>query len=205
MIGEENEHSSFLGRQEKSAGEPSHPGHSNPRAANALNNPQRPAAPGGRLAWSVAALGLLVLLGWQVRYGFLEKYAQHPQYRPFMTVGCAVFNCALLPQRRDLMRLTMIHTHIDLHPLEPGAIRITVKLVNEALFAQPWPDLQITLTDRDGRIVGRRVFPPARYLAQSQLGQLGSGELGVARFDLARPYEKAVGFEVDVVAPGVSS
>ena len=162
------------------------------------------ASPLSRLLWSVAALGLLVLLGLQVKYLFTEKYAQHQEYGPFLTAGCELFNCAL-PARTDSSRLTLTHTRIDLHPFAPGAIRITVKLVNEAVFAQPYPDLQVTLTDWNGRVVGRRTFPPGRYFAEGQPETLGSGELGVMLFDIARPHEKAVGFEVNIVAGSASS
>ena len=162
------------------------------------------ASPMSRLLWSVAALGLLVLLGLQVKYIFTEKYAQHQEYGPFLTAGCELFNCAL-PARTDSSRLTLTHTRIDLHPFAPGAIRITVKLVNEAVFAQPYPDLQVTLTDWNGRVVGRRTFPPGRYFAEGQPETLGSGELGVMLFDIARPHEKAVGFEVNIVAGSASS
>ena len=162
------------------------------------------ASPLSRLLWSVAAFGLLVLLGLQVKYLFTEKYAQHQEYGPFLTAGCELFNCAL-PARTDSSRLTLTHTRIDLHPFAPGAIRITVKLVNEAVFAQPYPDLQVTLTDWNGRVVGRRTFPPGRYFAEGQPDTLGSGELGVMLFDIARPHEKAVGFEVNIVAGSASS
>ena len=162
------------------------------------------ASPLSRLLWSVAAFGLLVLLGLQVKYIFTEKYAQHQEYGPFLTAGCELFNCAL-PARTDSSRLTLTHTRIDLHPFAPGAIRITVKLVNEAVFAQPYPDLQVTLTDWNGRVVGRRTFPPGRYFAEGQPETLGSGELGVMLFDIARPHEKAVGFEVNIVAGSASS
>ena len=162
------------------------------------------ASPMSRLLWSVAALGLLVLLGLQVKYLFTEKYAQHQSHSPFLTTGCELFNCKL-PARSDSSRLTLTHTRIDLHPFAPGAIRITVKLVNEAVFAQPYPDLQVTLTDWNGRVVGRRTFPPGRYFAEGQPETLGSGELGVMLFDIARPHEKAVGFEVNIVAGSGSS
>ena len=88
---------------------------------------------------------------------------------------------------------------IDLHPDEPGALKITVKLVNQATFAQPYPDLQLTLTDRVGRVVGRRSFSPDFYLQRDAANTLDPGELGSVEFDLARPHEKAVGFVVDIV------
>lgn len=155
------------------------------------------------LLWLIAAAGLLVLLGWQIQYFFMEKYAQHENYRRYLGGFCEIAGCEL-PPRRDPSRLTLTHTRIDLHPLQPGAIRVTVKLVNNAAFAQPHPDLQLKLTDRNGWIVGRRILPPRLYLREGQPGQLDSGELGVVRFDLANPHKKAVGFEVNIVPRSVS-
>lgn len=214
-------HENHARQPAESGGLPKTPKLPEASAVNARNDPQTSRAGGlslngvdhyiaprsgplNRLLWSVAALGLLAVLGWQVKYPFVEKYAQHRDYSPLLIAGCEFLNCGL-PPRKDLLRLTLTHTRIDLHPLQPGAIRITVKLVNEAVFAQPWPDLQVTLTDWNGRVVGRRAFPPGRYLEEGQPDMLGSGELGVVLFDLARPHEKAVGFEVDIVARSASS
>ena len=150
------------------------------------------------LLWSLAAFVLLILLGWQVKYLVMEKYAQHENYRSYLAEFCKVAGCEL-PLLRDSSRFTLTHTEVKLHPYMPGAIRITVKLVNEATFDQPYPDLQLTLTDKNGRIVGRRRFPPGDYLKAEQSDMLGSGELGVVQFGLARPHEKAVGFDIDIV------
>ena len=156
------------------------------------------------LSWFMLGLGLVLLLGGQVRYFFVEAYAQHEYYRPYLAGFCEIAACEL-PPRQDANRFTLTHTKIDLHPHEPGAIKVTVKLVNEATFAQPYPNLQLTLTDRDGWVVGRRTFAPRQYLEPGQPNVLGSGELGAARFDLARPHEKAVGFEVNIVERPASS
>lgn len=155
-----------------------------------------------RLLWSVAVLGLVVVLGWQATCPVMEKYVRDRDDRAFPGKYCEFFNREL-PSQKDLLTLT--HTRVDLHPREPGALRVTVKLVNEATFGQPYPDLQITLTDRDGRVVGRRTFRPGHYRGAGQFNLLGSGELGVVQFDLARPHEKAVGFEIDIVAGPASS
>lgn len=147
-----------------------------------------------RLWWPALALLLAVALGWQLQYPANDRGDQPP----LVGVVCKIFNCALPPQK-DVRRLTLTHTRIDLHPSAPGALRVTIKLVNEATFAQPWPDLQVTLTDRAGRVVGRRAFAPRAYLTDGQPPLLNSGDLGVARLDLAHPHEQAVGFEVTVI------
>lgn len=156
------------------------------------------------LLWSAAALLFLVLLGGQVKYFFVDRYAQHPLLRPYLSGFCEIAACQL-PPRQDPRRFTLTRTQIDLHPLQPGALRVTVKLVNEATFAQPYPRLRLTLTDRDGWVVGRRTFSPGQYLRPGRPDVLRSGELGAVFLDLARPHDKAVGFEIDVVGAPTSS
>jgi len=154
--------------------------------------------PLSNIFWFFVAAAFVVLLGLQVKYFFVERYAQDDRYRSYLSLFCRVAQCNL-PPRRDTYRYTITNTRIDLHPEEPGALRITVKLLNQAKFEQPYPELQLTLTDRVGRVVGRRIFDPGFYLASDQRPQLAPGELGAVTFDLARPHEKAVGFVVDVV------
>lgn len=148
--------------------------------------------------WSLVSVAFVVLLGLQVKYFLVERFAQHEAYRPYLQVFCKVARCEL-PPRRDAYRFTITQTRVDLHPQEPGALRITVRLLNQADFSQPYPELRLTLTDRVGRVVGRRKFDPDFYLQKGTSTQLASGELGYVVFDLASPHEKAVGFVVDVV------
>lgn len=178
-----------------------HPGRINMNGVDDYLNP-RP-NPLVSALWGLVALGFLLLLGGQVRYFLVDKYAQDETYRPYLAGFCEIAACQL-PPRRDAARFTLTHTQIDLHPHTPGALRVTVKLVNEATFAQPYPDLELTLTDQDGWVVGRRTFAPRHYLPRQQPNQLASGELAAIRFDLARPHEKAVGFEVNIVGRPLS-
>lgn len=146
--------------------------------------------------WALAALALSALLAAQVKFLLVEKYASNGLLRPYLAAFCEVAACRL-PPRHEPGRFAITRTHLGLHPRRPGALRVTVKLVNEATFAQPYPRLRLTLTDRDGWVVARRAFAPADYL-NGRANRLRSGELGAVYLDLARPHEKAVGFEVDV-------
>ncbi len=149
--------------------------------------------------WCLITIGFVVLLGVQVKYFFVDKLAQNESYRGYLSVFCSVASCQL-PPRKDPSEITITHTKIDLHPSEPGALRVTVKMVNKAKFAQPFPALKLTLTDRSGGVVGRRTFIPAFYLPKNASDMLGEGALASPiLFDFARPHEKAVGFVVDVV------
>jgi len=168
-----------------------------PARARGVDHYLKPRAhPLAGLAWAALALALVALLGAQVRFLLVEKYASNDALRPYLAAFCELAACAM-PPRQDARRITLTRTHIDLHPTQPGALRVTVKLVNEATYPQPYPRLRLTLTDHDGWVVGRRTYAPADYL-RGRANQLRSGELGAVHLDLARPHEKAVGFEIDV-------
>lgn len=150
------------------------------------------------LVWFIVALGFLFLLGLQVRTYFVDRYAQDERFRPYLSLFCRVAACEL-PARRDTYSFSITHTRVELHPDVPGALNITVKLVNQAGFSQPYPDLQLTLIDRVGRVIGRRTFSPDSYLGTDEPNLLESGELASVDFDLVQPNEKAVGFVVEIV------
>ncbi len=154
--------------------------------------------------WFVVVAGFVVLLGMQIKHSFVEKYAQDARYRQYLAGFCRIAGCQL-PIRQDPFQFTLTHTRINLHPTEPGALRVTVKAVNQAQFAQPYPHLQLTLTDRLGRVVGRRTFPPKLYLPKTVNNMIEQGQLAEIVLNLARPHEKAVGFIVDIVMAPLSS
>ena len=149
--------------------------------------------------WFLVMSGFVLLLGVQIRVFFIPLYAQDESVRPYLDVFCKIADCRL-PLRKDPDRFTLTHAKISLHPTQPGSIRIAVKLVNEAEYAQPFPDLRITLTDQVGWVVGRRTYSPDLYLEKDMKNLMGKGELASVNFDLAMPHEKAVGFEVDIVS-----
>ena len=150
------------------------------------------------LVWCIASVGLLLLLSLQIKYFYVEKFAQDQSLRKYLVGFCKIASCELPPLKSpDLFVLT--DTKIDLHPNQPDALRVTVKLFNRAGYSQPYPDLRITLTDQAGRVVGRRSFPPESWLAAGSENMVGDGERVSLLFDLARPHEKAVGFAINIV------
>ncbi len=148
--------------------------------------------------WFIVAMGFLFLLGLQVRTYLVDGYAQDERFRPYLSLFCRVASCEL-PSRRDTYSFSITNTRVELHTDVPGALSISVKLVNQAEFSQPYPDLQLTLIDRVGRVIGRRIFPPDSYLGVDEETLLKSGALVTVDFELAQPNEQAVGFVVEIV------
>ena len=150
------------------------------------------------LVWVLVSAGLVFLLAVQAKPLVVEKYAQHGEYRQYVAAYCRLAGCEL-PPRIEPSRIVVTYTKIDLHPTQPGALRFTIKMVNQAPFDQPYPKLQLTLTDKAGRVVGRRTFSPELYLSSGSENRMTADALSTVDFYLSRPHEKAVGFIVDIV------
>lgn len=154
---------------------------------------------GTQLLWASGALLMLVLMVMQVRFILIDPLYSIPATRPYISLFCEFAGCQA-PVRTDPASIDIAQTRVDLNPEVPGAVRIKVNLINRADFAQPYPPLQLTLTDKDGRIVGRRTYLPTDYLdGEAATALLDPQILAIATLDLAHPNENAVGFETIVV------
>ncbi len=176
--------------------EPEQTGPFNPNDVNWVvlhgHNPLRTAL------WGVGCLLLLGALFLQVRSLHFDQIAGVPELRSYLVSFCKIAACEV-PPRHDARRIELSQTRVTLHPKNPGALRVAANLTNLAAFAQPFPALQLTLTDKSGRIVGRRVYQPVEYLGTD----IADNAMPTATpqqvvLDLAQPHETAVGFELAI-------
>ena len=146
---------------------------------------------------------LLLLLGYQLKDQYLEDLGAADWVRPVMEQGCKWFDCEV-PHRGDIGSLELLETRINPHPETPGALRMSASIINRADFSQAYPRLQITLTNKIGRIVGRLDYGAQEYLGVEYVNRksLAPGVVEFIALDLAHPDESAVGYEVEIVAGG---
>lgn len=149
-------------------------------------------------AWALGALFLVLGIVWQVREFYLPDLATVPTLRGPLTHFCDYVSCTV-PPRRDLKSIDLVGTSVDPHPVTPGALRVSANLVNRARFDQAFPPLEVTLTDKEGNIVGRRTYMPHEYRRELH-AKMTPNVIERADFDLARPAESAVGYEIQLVA-----
>ncbi len=149
---------------------------------------------------SLLSVFLVLLLVWQVKTFYLDALAQFPIARPYLEIVCRPLGCAM-PPRRNFADIDLVGTSINVNPEVPGALQINASLMNRAHFPQPYPPLRVTLTDRDGRIVGRRTYLPSEYHPDGVSQLLPIKAKRDVSINLAQPAENAVGYEVELVAP----
>jgi len=145
-----------------------------------------------------ALLVVLVLtLGWQSVYFHGPRALEMEGVRTAATQVCERLGCEV-PPRHAVEAWTVAGARVAAFADEPDALRVEVSLINRASFPQSGPHLEVTLSDRHGRAVARRVFDPGAYLGEPR-AVIEPGVLAEGVLVLAVPPPAAIGFEVRVV------
>ena len=110
--------------------------------------------------WFFLCAAALAALGAQVYRVRTELTALVPQLRPALEAACRFGGCTVpLPRRPELIRIVSDDMHDD---RDRQVYVLNALLRNVAGFPQPYPDLELTLTEA-GKPITRRVLRPAEY------------------------------------------
>lgn len=146
------------------------------------------------LRWSaIVALSLLLIL--QLVLSDRARLAGDARWRVVLTQLCGVLQCTL-PAWHEPRAFRVIERDITLR--RPGVLRVSARIRNDARWPQPWPTLQLTLSDANGRDVATRVFIPSEYLGGAPTqSELGSGQSAALSMEIVEPGPQAVAFTFD--------
>ena len=113
---------------------------------------------------SLLSFLLLILASLQSIYFMRTKLAaEYPQFKPFLVQACTYLNCKVaLPQ--DLNLLVIDDSDMQEDENYQGVINFSSSLINNANYAQMYPNIELTLTNLDDQPVLRRLIKPAEYL-----------------------------------------
>lgn len=168
-------------------------GSSAPAFARRASRP-RAARRNGR--WIAGSLLLALVLGGQVAWAERAHWIDDARIRPWLDAACDRLGCAL-PLRRDDGLLELASRDIRPHPSVAGALIVSATLHNAADFAQPFPAVQVTLSDFDEQRIAMRRFLPQEYVAdEAGLRKgLAPGANAAIVFEVVDPGRNAVAFE----------
>lgn len=147
---------------------------------------------------AIAAVSALVLLlTLQLLLAQRNELAANPRWRPLVGTLCGVLHCTL-PPWREPTAFTMLSRDVRPHPGAPGTLLINASFRNDARWPQPWPSLQLTLSDLDGRMVGARAFAAREYLgAAPTQKELAPGQSAAITLAVVEPAPNVVAFTFD--------
>lgn len=122
---------------------------------------------GRPILWSIAILCLLVTALAQSVWIVRDDLRHYPEVRELLELVCTHANCEL-PPWREPERFSISSRSVRTHPMSNSALQIQLVFSNTALFAQPYPQLQLKLYDINEKLSAQRVFTPEEYLAEPQ-------------------------------------
>ena len=157
---------------------------------------RRQAQRGGNGIWIFGSCVLLLLLVAEVAWAERSLWINNAKLRPWLSDACARLGCQL-PLRKDDQLLQLASRDIRPHPSVAGALIISATLQNAGDFAQPFPTVEITLSDLDEQRIAMRRFRPGEYVSDTRTLALGLAPQAKAPlvFEVADPGKNAVAFE----------
>lgn len=147
-----------------------------------------------RWQWGVVS-GLVVLLVLQIMVADRANLAADAGSRPWVAGLCGVLRCSL-PAWHEPSAFSMISRDVRPVPTQPGALQVQASFRNDARWAQAWPQLRLSLSDADGRVIGTGVFVPQDYLGPTGDAHavLEPGQSAQIAFRVREPAASTVAF-----------
>lgn len=146
--------------------------------------------------WMAASLGMMILLTAQYGWSERETLLDDDLVRPWLDRACNALNCQL-PLRQALDQVVLVSRDIRPHTSVEGALIISATMQNRASFVQPFPQVEITLSNLNSERIAMRIFQPEDYLENSKISDRGMapGTLLPLVFEVVDPGDDAVAFE----------
>lgn len=88
-----------------------------------------------------------------------------PSTRPLLEKFCDTVSC-FYSGPSDTKQIELLSRDVRLHPKEKKALLISAAIINNANFAQPYPNIHIRLSDISGNVVVERVFSAKTYMGK---------------------------------------
>jgi len=121
--------------------------------------------------WILMGLLVVLLLVSLFAYRYRDTLVRNPDIRPWLETVCAAVGCSLEPLV-DLDAIRLIERTALSHPDKENVLVIFAAFINEASFEQPYPEMQVRLTDRTGRVVVQFDWAPSQYLDRWEEGMM---------------------------------
>lgn len=118
-----------------------------------------------RNIWLLSAICLLLIVAMLQSAYFLRSKiaANYPQFKPYLVQACEHLHCKInLPQQLDL--LTIDDSDMQESEGYQDVIAFSSLIINNANYAQAYPNIELTLTDAEDKPVLRKLVKPQEYL-----------------------------------------
>ncbi len=148
----------------------------------------------------VALTGVLiiVLLG-QIGFFYMDKLVHITPLRPLLVAGCGIAGCTV-PQPLNLSEIEQLSSRLQPLGGSEGGFKVSSILINRGIRSQTFPALELTLTDRSGNMISRRVVTPDKYLSSEHSSVIKPNEAVDINIRFRTPSIRVEGFELRPVS-----
>lgn len=117
-----------------------------------------------RIFMAIASILLFAAVLLQAAYAFRNQLAvRFPQAKPLLSQLCELAGCqVLLPAQID--QVSIESNELQMAAANKNVFTLSLLLHNRSSVPQAWPHIELTLNDKDGKALVRRVMTPKEYL-----------------------------------------
>lgn len=142
-----------------------------------------------KLLWGgMVAAGVLVLII-QVAWLQFDVLGRTEPYRSWYGAVCPLLGCKV-PTMTARDRIHAYNLVVRSHPEASNALMVDTILLNTAPFAQPFPDVVLSFSNVNGKVLAARKFSPQEYLAGELAGRT------------QMPSQQPIHLSLEIVDPG---
>ena len=153
-----------------------------------------PQARSGKRGWALLAL---LVAGCAAAFYARDDIAKSNLPQQVRAMFCSVAGCEL-PVASNISDLELLRQKVFSHSSIEGALVVSIDVVNNAVFPQPYPVLSITMANSLGESVAQRNFIPEDYLeSYSGTETLAAGKPTRINIDIIDPGADAQSFEME--------
>lgn len=117
--------------------------------------------------WSAGVLMVLLLFALQLAWFQRDRLLlDYPELRPYVKQLCEKLDCRVI-RERNTRAISLVNRDVRLHPTYQDTLLVNATMQNELSIRQPYPQVQLTLFDTAGALIGYREFEPSDYLDAS--------------------------------------
>ena len=153
-----------------------------------------------KLLWTLFTVVVLIIVVMQLAWFQFDNLARHHQLRPIYQQACQLIGCQL-PSLLDINQIRSQNLVVRSHPLVTKALIIDAVIVNEANFEQPFPDIALTFSDINNKVIENKSFTPGEYLSDEarQLPGLPANVPVHIALEILDPGKEAVNYSMGFI------
>jgi len=153
----------------------------------------------GKYGLTAAISVLVIILLVQVGYFYMDKLVRITPLRPLLEAGCKISGCTV-PKIQNIGEIDQLSSRLTPLAGRDGGFKVSSILVSRGIRSQSFPALELTLTDRAGNMISRRVVTRDKYLAKEKSTVMMPNEAVDINIRFRTPSIRVDGFELRPVS-----